>query len=657
MLRFIMVVLITWIGCTSDMGTVVDGGVEPTETMVTVLVGETASGTRNDTGVRARFNGVSGMAIAPNGRVLIADRFNAMIRAVDPMTLVVTTHSGVALEASVVDGALTDARWQSPTSIAFDDDGNIYVGDGPCIRRIHADDGVVSTFAGSCSQLGQLDADDLLAARFGRQLLDLEVVIDALGTLLFVVDRDNNAIRVIDVDQESITLADFDDGLFGPSALVNDGDAVLVSNTGRHTIARIDLNDRALTTFAGIVDVTGDDDGPLATATFDQPQALIVVGDSLMVGGFTGSLRRIDRNTNIVTTLPAHSEGFFANGVSLPDGSAWVGDIANAVVRITDDGATTILGTDDPRGHRDGVGQDARFGICLSMSGDNNNGIVLTDLLHHTIRRVDLTTLAVTTLAGQVDVPGRDDGPVATATLRGPSGIITAPSGDIFFSELEGCRLRVLSNGEVRTIAGSDVCDVIDGSGSDAAFAAPRELAFDDNGVLFVADHLPADGVVRRVDVDTGVVTTIARGMLFPRGMVFADGKLWVGDFESHTLSTVDPSSGELQKLVGVPEQSGAIDGGRLVSLLNQPNGMGAGNGYVLMAELGNQQLRRFELDTLGSRMLFNNLPGSMPGGDSAPLSTATILNPLDVWVRATDDGDEWYLFADGAIVRMSQVQ
>lgn len=163
-----------------------------------VLAGS-GEGRADGIGAAASFNTPSGIALDGRGSLIVADTGNHMIRKVS-MEGVVTTLAGTGV-AGFADGAAGQAQFNGPVGVALDQAGNVYVADtyNDRIRKI-APDGSVSTLAGSLPGL----ADGAAAAA----LFDTPtgIAVDAKGNL-FVADTHNGAIRKLGVDGMVSTLA------------------------------------------------------------------------------------------------------------------------------------------------------------------------------------------------------------------------------------------------------------------------------------------------------------------------------------------------------------------------------------------------------------------------------------------------------------------
>jgi DNA-binding beta-propeller fold protein YncE len=169
---------------------------------------------------------------------------------------------------------------------------------------------------------------------------------------------------------------------------------------------------------------------------------------------------------------------------------------------------TTFAGSGE-RGFRDGAGEDARFNFPRGIAYDQvGRRLLVADCNNQRIRAVTLDgvtrTLAGTGRAGSIN------GPVATATFNGPSGILAAPDGTIFVSESSMIRRisKPAPDGtiNVSTFAGGSERGDLDGKGPDARFDRVQNMALAPNGALVVADYV--NNRVCKID-RCGSVTTL----------------------------------------------------------------------------------------------------------------------------------------------------
>jgi sugar lactone lactonase YvrE len=163
--------------------------------VVSTLAGTAGmSGSADGTGAAARFNVPVGVATDSAGNVYVADSLNDIIRKITP-TGVVTTLAGMAGMTGSTDGTGAAARFSVPYGVATDSAGNVYVADtlNYIIRKI-TPAGMVTTLAGMAGMTGSTDGTGA-AARFGLDS-PTGVATDGAGNV-YVADRGNDTIRKI----------------------------------------------------------------------------------------------------------------------------------------------------------------------------------------------------------------------------------------------------------------------------------------------------------------------------------------------------------------------------------------------------------------------------------------------------------------------------
>jgi hypothetical protein len=160
------------------------------------------SGSEDGPSSSARFDSPLGVAVATNGVIYVADCGNHTIRAITPDGAV-STIAGLAGSWGSNDGAGAVARFNGPTGLALDAEGNLFVSDSNnhAIRKI-IPNGNVTTFAGVPLENGFINGDRH-AAKFFQPA---ELAFDIHGAL-YVADSMNHAIRKISVDGQVSTAA------------------------------------------------------------------------------------------------------------------------------------------------------------------------------------------------------------------------------------------------------------------------------------------------------------------------------------------------------------------------------------------------------------------------------------------------------------------
>ena len=146
----------------------------------------------------ARFRFPMGLAVDGSGNIYVADEGNSTIREITPSgaNWAVNTIAGKAGISGSTNGIGSAAQFESPSGIAVDGGGNVYVADNmSCtIRKLVLTGGnwVVGTIAGQASKSGSADGIGS-AARFSNPT---GIAVDSGGNL-YVADEGNNTIRVL----------------------------------------------------------------------------------------------------------------------------------------------------------------------------------------------------------------------------------------------------------------------------------------------------------------------------------------------------------------------------------------------------------------------------------------------------------------------------
>nr|WP_212760885.1 NHL repeat-containing protein [Telluria aromaticivorans] len=221
---------------------------------VAPIAGDGIPGTVDGPAASSRFSDPFGVALDSRGKIYVADGGDSnRIRTIAPDGTVATFAGG---REGFADGAGTAASFHTPSALAFDHAGNLYVADtgNHAIRKI-APDGTVTTLAGSGAR-GDLDGIGRAAGFNGP----VGIAVDAAG-IVYVADTYNDRIRRIARDGSVTTIAGgakpgMADGLGSlaafdtPSAIAVALDGTLyVADTGNHAIRKI-APDGMVTTIA-----------------------------------------------------------------------------------------------------------------------------------------------------------------------------------------------------------------------------------------------------------------------------------------------------------------------------------------------------------------------------------------------------------------------
>jgi hypothetical protein len=602
--------LLTPIGCggsttqnveTGDAGGTDSGPVEVQGTGLVLLAGALGGpGNTDGTGSAARFNDPSGVTLDVDGNLYVADGVNHTIRKIAPNGTV-TTLAGKAGQSGRSDGTGEDARFYYPFGVAVDGDKNVYVADRfNRVIRMVTPEGIVTTVFGSGQRPSIFDTGD------------------GTGT---------------------------DASFYEPSGIALGGNHLYVADGPHHTIRMIDLETREVTTLAGKPGVAGPTtsgetgDGTGSGARFNNPQGIVVDGMGNLEVADTNNhtIRRVTPNGEVTTIAGSAGMSGSENGTgdgarfkrpvgvgTDGSGNLYVADQENQRIRkITPNGivntlAGKFLGSDD------GTGDTARFARPNGVVSDSIGNLYVSDR-NHTLRMVTPAGV-VTTIAGKADgagpteqTIGSGDGTGADVRFFFPSGVASDSEGNLYVADTTNDAIRkVTANGIVTTFAGK-LCDFgsDDGTGEGARFHFPSSITVDESGVIYVADTL--NQTIRRITPD-GVVNTLAgkagepgpqdpmndtgdgtgsdARFTDPGGIaVDRNGIVYVADTSNHTIRMVT-QDGVVTTLAGKAAAYDAGDGTGADARFDYPNGLAIDTtGDLFVADSSNCAIRKVTRD------------------------------------------------------------
>jgi hypothetical protein len=282
-------------------------------------------------------------------------------------------------------------------------------------------------------------------------------------------------------------------------------------------------------------------------------------------------------------------------------------------------------------GSADGTGTAASFFDPIDIEVIGNFAYV-ADLNNHTIRRIDLTTNAVTTLAGQAGVSGSSDGIGSAARFNKPHGIST-DGANLYITDFTNHAVRKLdlSNNEVTTIAGTiGVSGFADGVGTAARFTEPSYSTYLD-GNLYIADTnqgVAGAGKIRKLSLATRTVTTIATGLFQPRGITNDGTNLYVAEESNHLIRKIVITTGVMTVLAGSGTNA-SYDAIGTTAHLSTPYGIDIEGNFLYFSEATNNRLRKINLTTNRVETFYRAANG-FAGGDTF---TGTMNTPTSLFI------------------------
>ncbi|MBI2761805.1 MAG: SMP-30/gluconolactonase/LRE family protein [Chloroflexi bacterium] len=596
-------------------------GVEP---VVTTYAGSGARGFADGTGRDAVFNRPADLVFDRAGNILVADAGNDLIRKIGPDGAVsVFAGSG---EKGFTDGTSKSARFNAPTGLAVAADGAVYVADtgNDLIRKI-SPDGVVTTLAGS-GEKGFTDGK----GRAAKLNAPSGIVLDKKGNL-FVSDTGNDVIRKIAPGGEVTTFAGkgergFADGdlreakFNAPSGLSFDsGGNLFIADAGNDIIRKINPSG-AVTTYAGAGE-RGFAEGDAKSARFNAPSGIVIdgAGAVFVVDQGNDLLRRISPDGEVSTFAGAGERGFFDGAGRAaqfnaptrilldPAGPVYVADEGNNQIRrLTFDSQVTTLAGSGAIGFADGARRDAIFNRPAGAAVDGAGNLYVADAGNDIIRKV-LPDGTVTTFSGS-GVTGFTDGPATSAKFNSPAGITMDIFGALFVADQGNDKIRMIQkDGTVTFVAGSGVRGYQDGPATTARFNNPAAVAVDFDGNVYVADQ--GNDVIRKITPD-GQVSTLAgtgeRGHAdgkaqsarfnAPAGIaVDGAGNIFVADTGNDQIRRITPD-GDVSTFAG--SERGFVDGQGKAAKFNAPTRLSFDHsGNLWVADAGNDIVRRVSPD------------------------------------------------------------
>lgn len=247
-------------------------------------------------------------------------------------------------------------------------------------------------------------------------------------------------------------------------------------------------------------------------------------------------------------------------------------------------------------GHSDSSAFSSPQGLVLT-----DKALYVADTGNHAIRRIDLTTFQVTTIAGNGELAQGRLVPGSTPTevsLRSPwdlaldkSTLYIAMAGSHQIWTLD------LQNSQLKAFAGTGQEALLDGERGDAAFNQPSGLALRGNK-LWVADAEAS--AVRQIDLSSDKVDTLVGQGLFEFGLKDGGFKRAllqhnkdVVSLDKNTLAVADTYNHKI-RLLDLDEQQ--VMTLSLGTELNEPGGLAVFNGELYIADTNNNRILRWHL-------------------------------------------------------------
>lgn len=647
----------------------------------------------------AALSGPFGLAVDAAGNLFIADQCLMQVRKVTPAGIISNVAGNGAYGYSGDGGPAVNATLGSPSGIALDSSGNLFIADPSdyVVRKV-TPDGIITTVAGNGISGYSGDGGLAVNATLG---FPFSVAVDAAGAL-FIADFGNQAVRKVSPAGIISTIAGngtqgySGDGGLATSAALGCPFGVTLDSVGNlfladscdHVIRKI-TPAGIISTVAGTftqIEYAGGysgDGGPATSAQLNYPAAVAVdvAGNLFIADAHNHRLRKVNP-TGIINTVVGNGQYSFSGdggpaiSATLNDpgglaidvaGNLFIADTRNNRIRkVTPAGIiSTIAGGGTEQSNSSstypgegGPATSATLLNPLSVAVDGAGNLFIADSFANAIRKVTPAGIITTVIT------------LNTSNLGGvPFHVVVDAAGDLFIADTFDTVIRKLTpSGYLSIFAGNGTAGYSGDGGpaTSAALSYPTGLALDTLGNLFIGDS--DNNVVRKVN-PAGIITTVAgNGMAgysgdgglatnatlyHPRGVaVDAVGNIFISDRNS-AIRKVTPA-GIISTVAGNGTGGYSGDGGLAIdAVLNvlpdpsgQPNNeadvaVDAG-GNLFIADTNNKRVR----EVLASRPAASVTPRQLQfsaASNGAPTTpqTLTVTSPVDgVAFSITTDAD-----------------
>jgi hypothetical protein len=316
--------------------------------------------------------------------------------------------------------------------------------------------------------------------------------------------------------------------LYWPAdVIVNSKGEILIVDFNNHCVRRI-ASDGMISDFIGSGYLGDTHDGNCLAANLNHPTEIVqdADGNYWLAAWHNWKLKKILSSDGSLSSPVGTSQGFSGDGgpassaqLNLPssivfdhNNNLFFTDQANQRVRkvnLTTMTITTFVGS--TKGFKDTVGTGAQLSLPvgtdagpggkLAISADGN-WLYIADTENDRIRKINLSTAEITTVAGtNVEGYSGDGGPASVAQLNHPVDVVVAPDGTLYFSDSKNHIIRrINTSGIISTVAGTPG---VAGSSGDAVKATsaklntPTGLFLSSDNTLYICDTY--NSVIRKI--------------------------------------------------------------------------------------------------------------------------------------------------------------
>jgi sugar lactone lactonase YvrE len=569
------------------------------------------------------------LVVNSSGEIIFTDRNNHAIRKIDSEGNI-KTIAGVGKQG-YKDGLANQAEFNFPSGLAIDSKDNLYIADTNNHRiRLLTTDGNVTTISGTKKGYS---SGNMNFARFNSPSY---LAVDNIGNI-YVSDSGNHKIRRISSTGDVTTIAGIGKGYQDgpgkiaqfnePTGLLVHNDNLYVADFGNNRIRKVSLVTFVVETFAGS-GIPGYKDGDDSLVSFKGPTGLAINDnfELLVADSNNHRIRKVQMSLKSVSNISKAHKKYYVTTIAgnsnydLVDGSSrfssfrdptgivqdsfgnlFVVDRANHVIRkISREGEVSVFAGTGIAGFSDGISNKAQFSNPRGLAIDRDNNLYVADTGNHVIRKIS-TMLEVTTIAGTGN-QGNNDGPAYFAQFNHPFGIAIDSEFNIYVADRANHRIRkITKDGIVSTLAGSR-SGFNDGSLEYAKFNSPLGLYVDEDDDLYVADY--GNNRIRKIIKDQVITVAGSGAPSFLDGdAVYAQfngpvgitqdsiGNLYVSDSNNNKIRKIN-SKKIVSTLAGMGVE-GSLDGLARISTFNSPSGLLMDKDALIVVDRSNNLIRK----------------------------------------------------------------
>lgn len=274
-------------------------------------------------------------------------------------------------------------------------------------------------------------------------------------------------------------------------------------------------------------------------------------------------------------------------------------------------GFIVVAGTGSPGFSGDGgPATDATFNYPNDIAFDTFGNIIISDGMNYRIRKINLTTGIVTTIAGNGVAGYNGDGIQGTAAkINGVNGLCCDKQNNLYLSDANNHRIRKINaaTGVITTIAGNGIAGYSGDSGpaTNAQIYAPFDLAIDSYDNIYFPDA--SNKRIRKIDITSTITTIAGTGYTGIKGdgidassayispykiAISKTGRIYFAD--SNRIRSINPAN-QIVTISGNGAAGYNGDGILAVSaMLSAPSGIAVDTcGNVVFGDVGNNRIRK----------------------------------------------------------------